>query len=252
MPYPHFFKWGPRALLLASVGLAPGAFGQQSEKITPVSFQVASVKPSTSDARCAPNASIVGQTFTVRNCELGALILYAYDVLQPQVSGQTSLFDERYDVTGKAEHPASPGEMKIMLQTLLEDRFKLALRHETKEIPVYALLVGKDGPKFHQSQVASEPGPKPVQGSAGQLILQNTLMADLVFALSGRIPDRMVVDKTGLTGKYDVDMTWYVELGKPNPPSVFTAVQVLGLSLEPQKSPVEFLVIDHCEKPSEG
>lgn len=77
------------------------------------------------------------------------------------------------------------------------------------------------------------------------------VMPDLVFALSRRIPDRIVVDKTGLTGRYDLDMTWYLELGKSNPPLVFTAVHVLGLNLEPRNSPLEFLVIDHCERPSE-
>jgi uncharacterized protein (TIGR03435 family) len=135
--------------------------------------------------------------------------------------------------------------MKRMLQTLLEDRFKLTIRRETKEIPVYALAIGKDGLRFHESQNASDEGPKPVKGSAGQLVFQNMAMSDLVFALSRRIADRIIVDKTGLTGKYDLEMTWYLELGKANPPSVFTAVQELGLNLEPQNSPVEFLVIEN-------
>lgn len=229
---------------------APRALAQQSEKPAPISFEVASVKSSSGEARCAPNAS-VGQTFTVKNCELGSLIVYAYDVLQQQVSGQLSLLNEKYDITAKTEHPVSRSQMKRMLQTLLEDRFKLALRRDTKETPVYALVVGQDGPRFHPSQPASDEGPKPVQGSAGQLLLQNTGMSDLVFALSRRIADRIIVDKTGLTGKYDVDMTWYLELGKPNPPSVFTAVQALGLKLEPKNSLVEFLVIEHVEKPLE-
>ena len=88
-----------------------------------------------------------------------------------------------------------------MLQTLLQDRFKLTLRHETKETPVYALVLAEGGPKFHLNQGASEEGPKPVQGSGGQLVFQNMAMSDLVFALSRRISDRIVVDRTGLTGK---------------------------------------------------
>jgi uncharacterized protein (TIGR03435 family) len=133
----------------------------------------------------------------------------------------------------------------------LKDRFKLRLRRETKETPVYAIVVGKDGPKFQHTKAPFDGGPKPVKGSAGQLILQNTEMSDIVFALSRRISDRMVVDKTGLTGKYDFDMTWYLKLGKPNPPSVFTAVQELGLKLEPRVSPVEFLTVEHVERPVE-
>jgi uncharacterized protein (TIGR03435 family) len=241
-------------LLTAALAViaAASALAQQSEKTPPIAFQTASVrftKPESRE-RCAPNAS-VGQTFTVRNCALGALILFAYDALQEQVSGQTSLLNETYDITASAEHPVSRNEMKRMLQTLLEDRFKLTLHRETKEIPVYAIVVGKDGPKFHQSEI-SEEGPRPVQGSTGQLIFKNMAMSDLVFALSRRIKDRTIVDKTGLIGKYDLDMTWYLELGKPDPPSVFTAVQVLGLKLEPQKSPVEFIVIEHVQQPSEN
>ena len=246
---------GPAAVsMILGMFTASSALAQQNEKTAPLSFEAASVrinKSGTSEGRCAPNAS-VGQTFTVSNCPLGALILFAYDVLQQQVSGQTSLLGEKYDVTAKAEHPISRIEMKRMLQTLLEDRFKLTLRRETKELPVYALVAGKDGPKFQPSQTASDEGPKPLAGSKGQLILQNVAMSDLVFALSRRIADRMIVDKTELQGKYDLEMTWYLELGKPDPPSVFTAVQVLGLKLEPQNSPVEFLVIDHVDQPSEN
>ncbi len=251
MTFPDLTRLAPRMLLSTALGLvvfhAQGAFAQQSGKIA---FQTVSIHSSDGEGRCAPNAS-AGQTFTVKNCELGALILFAYDVLQQQLLGDTSLLNEPYDVTAKAERPVSRSEMKRMLQTLLEDRFKLTLRHQTKETSVYALVVAEGGPKFPLNQGPSEEGPKPVQGAGGQLVFQNMAMADLVFALARRISDRIVVDKTGLAGKYDVDMTWYLELGKPNPPSVFTAVHVLGVNLEPQNGPVEFLVIDHCERPSE-
>jgi uncharacterized protein (TIGR03435 family) len=226
------------------------ALAQESERKAAISFEAASIRLSDGDGRCAPNRS-VGQTFTVTNCPLGELVLFAYDVLQQQVSGQTSLLEEPYDVTAKAGHPVSRGEIKRMLQALLTDRFKLRLTCETKEIPVYALAVGEGGAKFQPSQTPSDAGPKPVQGSEGRLIFQNTDMSDLVFALSRRIADRMIVDKTGLTGKYDFDMTWYLKLGKPNPPSVFTAVQELGLKLEPMQSQVEFLVVNHVERPAE-
>jgi uncharacterized protein (TIGR03435 family) len=138
-----------------------------------------------------------------------------------------------------------------MLQSLLKDRFKLSLRRETREVPVYALVVGEGGPEFQPAQTPSDAGPKPVQGSGGRLIFQNTGMSDIVFALSRRLSDRIVVDKTGLTGKFDFDMTWYLKLGKPDSPSVFTAVQELGLKLEPRQSQVEFLMIDHVEMPAE-
>jgi uncharacterized protein (TIGR03435 family) len=236
---------------LALIGLlaAPKALAQQNEKATRLSFQTASIKSSEGEGRCAPNAA-VGPTFKLTNCPLGELILFAYDVPQEQVSGQTALLGEEYDITAKVEHAANRGEMRRMMQTLLEDRFKLKLRRETKEIAVYALVVGKDGPKFPHSKTTSEEGIKPVSGSPGQLTLQNMEMSDLVFALSRRIKDRTIVDKTELEGKFDIEMTWYVSLGKPNPPSVFTAVQETGLKLEPQQSKVEFLVVDHVALPS--
>lgn len=227
----------PRTLLLAIL-MCPGISTAQK-------FQTASIKANDDEqGRCAPNRSMTADTLTLQNCSLGAIILFAYDVLQQQVSGDTLHLDDHYDIAAKAAQPVTHREMKRLLQALLEDRFKLTLRRETREIPVYALLVAKDGPKFQPTQPASDDGPK----FAGA-ILQNAAMSDLVFALSRRIPERFVVDKTGLTGKYDLDMSWYVELAKPNPPSVFTAIQVLGLKLEPQQSSVEFLIIDHLAKP---
>jgi uncharacterized protein (TIGR03435 family) len=239
----------PKLTILALIA-ADLALAQQPEKL---SFQTASIQSNDlREGHCAPSSSVAGQTFTLRNCALGELILFAYDVLQRQVSGETSLLNEHYDITAKSDQPLSSAQARRMLQSLLADRFKLTLRRETKEMPVYALLLGTDGPKFQVSPTASDTAPKPTKGSAGELIFQNMGMSDLVFALSRRIPDRQVVDKTGLEGKFDMDMTWYLNLAKRDPPSVFTAVQELGLKLEPQNSPVEFLVIDQVSKPSEN
>jgi uncharacterized protein (TIGR03435 family) len=240
----------PLPKLITSAVLATVAvFAQPPESAPRLTFKVVSIKSSEeSEARCAPNAS-VGQIFAVTNCSIGNLVLFAYDVLQKQITGDTSLFSEEYDITADAGHPVSRAEMRRMLQALLQDLFKLTLRRETKETPVYALLVGADGPKFHATPAASEAGPKLVPGNTGEPILQNAAMSDMVFALSRRLPDRLVVDKTALEGRYDFEMAWYLELGKPNPPSVFAAVQKIGLKLEPQNSPVDFLIIDHLALP---
>jgi uncharacterized protein (TIGR03435 family) len=233
------------ALIAADLALA-----QQPEKL---SFQTASIHSNElREGHCAPSSSVAGQTLTLRNCALGELILFAYNVLQRQVTGETSLLNEHYDITAKSDQALSSAQARRMLQSLLTDRFKLTFRRETKEMPVYALLPGLDGPKFQVSPTASDAGPKPTKGSAGELIFQNMAMSDLVFALSRRLPDRQVVDKTGLEGKYDMDMTWYLNLGKKDPPSVFTAIQELGLKLEPQNNSVEFLIIVSVSKPSEN
>src|ERR1700722_13303355 len=97
--------------LAAALGLAV-AFAQQSTAATRIAFHVASVKPNqTDEGHCAPNAS-VGQTFAVTNCPLGALILFAYDVLQDQISGRSPLLEEKYDITAHAEHPVSRSQIK--------------------------------------------------------------------------------------------------------------------------------------------
>ncbi len=211
-------------------------------------FQAASIQLNDAEeGRCVPNRSMTADTLTLKNCSLGAIILFAYDVLQQQVTGDDAHLDDHYNVTAKAAQPVSHAELKRMLQALLKDRLKLTFRRDTKEIPVYALMVAEGGPKFQPSQLASDDGPNLAGG-----ILQNATMSDLVFALSRRITERFVIDKTGLSGKYDLDMAWYVELGKPNPTSVVTAVQVLGLKLEPRQNPVEFLIIGHIGKPNEN
>jgi hypothetical protein len=108
MAFPKLTRLARRTLISTAACLAAfaGPMAQQDEKTARISFDVASVKLSDSESsdRCAPNAS-VGQAFMVRNCALGALVLFAYDVLQQQVSGQTSRLGEKYDVTAKAEHP---------------------------------------------------------------------------------------------------------------------------------------------------
>jgi uncharacterized protein (TIGR03435 family) len=164
-----------------------------------------------------------------------------------------------------------------MLQAILENRFQLNVHRETKELPIYSLAVAEAG-KLHEAEgdcsppsklpAPIKPGmppPPPPCGSlrvflgVGRLDGQKVTVTQLVANLS-QFTGRMVLDKTGLTGKYDIDLTWTPEKGlpplprpDPNGPSLFTALQEqLGLKLESQTGPVELLVIDHAEKPSEN
>lgn len=171
-----------------------------------------------------------------------------------------------------------------MLQSLLAERFKLTLHHETKEMPVYVLLVAKNGPKMHESDPAPSDGPAPggpapgpnrrgsimMQGR-GQLTVNGQPLSRFVDILS-RFLGRVVVDQTGLKADYDFKLQWTPgdeEVmfrgmgpgpdGRPAPPpdasgpTLFTALQEqLGLKLESQKAPVDTLVIDHVDKPSEN
>jgi uncharacterized protein (TIGR03435 family) len=154
--------------------------------------------------------------------------------------------------------------LQSMLQNLLADRFKLELHREMKEMPVYLLTVAKDGPKLTPSksddkryvQVSGNPA---LPASDRVMIGRKATMSDLVDLLQAtRITDRtVVVDRTGIQGEFNFDVKFAPidnnAFGNTSSPSIFTALQEqLGLKLEAGKAPVEFLVIDHAERPTEN
>ena len=200
------------------------------------------------------------------------LIQEAYGVRDFQIVGGPSwLGSERYDITAKPEGAASQEQVKLMIRALLADRFQLKFHRETKELPTYALVVTKGGPKFRASEVVTDPdkpkGPR-MSMERGRIDLQRASLAALANQL-GQILGRSVIDKTELTGNYDFTLEWTPEEGGPRmmrgpggdaPPaaetsgaSIFTALQdELGLKLESTKGPVEILVIERAEKASEN
>jgi uncharacterized protein (TIGR03435 family) len=299
-----------RKLLLAAAGIAavagPVVFGllnipqvrAQSTQTTGAplpSFEVASIKPNRSQEDRFFISMAPGR-FTATGATTKFLIEEAYNVKDFQVSGGPSWINsERYDIDAKEEDslveelqklpPDQRAEqIRLRVQSLLADRFKLTFHREAKELPVYALVVAKNGPKIQEAKPGdSYPnGVKGLDGRAhgglmrmgrGQLTGQAIPLASLAMMLSQQL-GRTVLDKTGLKGKYDFTLQWTPdqtqgamlmgpEGGRPatdNPPppessgpSIFTAIQEqLGLKLESQKGPVEILVIDHVEKPSEN
>jgi uncharacterized protein (TIGR03435 family) len=258
-----------RKLLLAICGIAavvapiaigllnaPAARAQSQE-----SFDAASVKLNRTGGRGGyPGLAPGGQRFTATNLPLLALIMLAYNVTPSQISGVPSSFNrEGYDIEAESDRPLKQEQALRMLQVLLADRFKLTLHRETREQPIYALVIGKDGPKLHESPKESTPG---AQRTGRSFVYKSTPMSVLTLILS-QLVGRPVVDKTGLSGRYDFSLEYtpervgrgVVEGREPAPnsdglPSIFTAVQEqLGLKLESQKGPVEFIVVDHAEKP---
>jgi uncharacterized protein (TIGR03435 family) len=240
------------------------------------SFEVASVKPSDPSARGSQMGLSPGGLFTAKNATLKSLIQQAWDVRDFQISGGPGWLDtEGYDIEAKGDGPGVPeDEMRKMpeaqrnrmeqefllrVRTLLADRFQLKVHRETKELPVYALIVAKGGPKIHPATEDGSPGGglRTSRGSAGvEITGKKVLLASLVRRLSDQV-SRTVLDKTGLKGSYDFKLTFAPDRGPGQPPgdsdgpSIFTAVQEqLGLKLDAQKGPVEVLVIDSVQKAS--
>jgi uncharacterized protein (TIGR03435 family) len=151
-----------------------------------------------------------------------------------------------------------------MLRALLEDRFKLTLHREKKELPGYALVIGKSGLKVHEVE---HEGKSWTRFGRGSLNGHEVSMSALADRLAGRL-GRPVVDDTGVKGSFDINLEWTPDQSQPRGPkesaeplpvddgagpTIFTALQEqLGLKLEPRKGPVEILVIDRVEKPSEN
>jgi len=251
------------------------------------SFEVASIKPN----RSGDNRFFVGMRpgrFTA-SANTRMIIEFAYGIQSDkQLLGAPSwvnsdpydiegkIDDSQYQKIGKLPPEERDGPVMSMVQSLLADRFDLKVSRETRELPVYALVLAKGGPKL---TAASGPGAKGFRGSmmrTGKITFTDagvSLLAD-VLSREPELGGRVVLDETGLMGKYNFALQWTPERGSPmltemrgspppgdgpndapppdaTGPSIFTAIQEqLGLKLEPRKGPVQVLVIDHIDKPS--
>lgn len=230
-------------------------------QIAQPSFEVASVRVNprgSAGGEGRERESIVASpgSLTMTNVTLNSCLRWAYGVRDFQISGAPGWFDtERYDIAARPSGPVSGREMKTMVQTLLAERFHLALRRQKKDLPVYALVAGKNGPKLRAS---SAEGPGGMRPGDGNLIFQKISMQEFADRLSARpfSLDRPVIDRTDLNGTYDFELKLADNatelkhsLERNDGPSISEVVQQqLGLKLEPQKSPLDFLVIEHAGK----
>jgi uncharacterized protein (TIGR03435 family) len=168
---------------------------------------------------------------------LSYLIRLAYKVENDQVSGPDFMDRQRFDIVALMPGGATLEQIPEMLQALLAERFKLVVRKETQEQTVYALVVGKDGPKMKESEPGAESG------------AQNISMADLARMLKAYF-EEPVIDRTELEGTYQVTMN--VPHGPDAPRTdatpIFAAVEKLGLRLEKTKAPIEHIFVEHLEK----
>lgn len=238
--------------------LAGSGFAQQTANR--LTFEVASIRPSPPDEVGVFFRPLGGGGLRVTGATLKNLIFYAYGVREFLVSGGPGWVEtERFDIEGRAgsspPEPAPPKDEQRerieRLRNLLVDRFQLAFHRETREQPVYALVTAKSGPKVHESAETNSR----IRMNRGTITGHAIGIGLLAVNLSNAL-ERLVIDKTGLTGKYDFELKWAPEAAPPpdaDPPSLFTALsEQLGLRLESQKAPVEIFVIDAVEKPTEN
>jgi uncharacterized protein (TIGR03435 family) len=250
-------------------------------------FDVASIKRNRSGEFAGSFGFEVGGRLAVVNNAVQNLIRAAYGVQTYQIVGAPDwVTSERYDVSARAEGNPPRDQMALMLRRLLSERFKMVARRETREIPIYALVVARPDRSLgaglrpaavdcraitaaaEQRGVAPElPAPRgnrPACGTRsmpGLMMGTGVSMSDLARNLA--LPaDRLVVDQTGLMGSWDLDLKYVPSGPMPNVPgvpppaddgaSLFTAVQEqLGLKLEPQRAPAEVLVITSIQRPTE-
>jgi uncharacterized protein (TIGR03435 family) len=282
-----------KLLSLASLFLA--CLQAQPQTAKPMSFEVASVKKhKPGDRRGGWPEFLPGGKFTSTGAPLYILIAIAYDLpfqSDRLTGGPGWLKSEEgvYDIEAKAEDGAIPAgmpararqaKMKLMLQGLLADRFKLVIHHETKELPVYALTVAKDGPKLQMSKIEEKDCPEvptpeaschQIGGGQGRGLHGKAIdMSDMVLFVANWT-DRPLVDRTGIKGLFDVETDGWVPM-RPRPapapgaeasaediamadparPTLQMVMARLGLKIETQKAPVEMYVIDRIEKPTEN
>ena len=259
------------------------ALGQTAAPTAPLrEFTAVSIKPNKSgDSRVMMRGNRGGR-LDATNVPVRSLITWAYQVREFQISGEPSWADsERFDVVTKSD--GNPRfdflkpELQTMFQSVLADRFKLALHRETKDLPMYSLVAAKNGPKIHavdEGDCPEVPTPENPCRSLrhprfSQLKGEKAPMGALVLML-GIVTGKTVADKTGLKGSFTYTLDWTKYLQPPQlppgadaPPGAFDPMSVepaiataleeqLGLKLESTKGPVEILVIDHVERPTEN
>ena len=232
----------------------------------PLTFEAAAVRPNTSgDMR--QRSSTQGRTYTVVNMPLLRIIGAAYEVgpiLSRLTGGPSWMQNERFDITATLPEGTTFREVPAMMRALLADRFKLVVRRETREAPAYALTLARDdgrlGPRLRRSaidcvaeQKAGRQHPHCQTQVDSNIQIRGQGMATLARLLPS-FAQRPVVDRTGLTGEFDVDIEIAQQTtaaGLDAGGGIFTAItEQLGLKLEPISAPLEFIVIESVERPT--
>lgn len=216
------------------------------------SFDVASIHES--QARGMESVQVSPGSVIMRGITLRSCVKWAYHVMEYQVSGPGWMDFERFDIAAKSANGASEDRLRVMMRALLHERFGLELHRETKELPAYALVVAKGGPKFKESESDGEMDIQPDKGVMAVTVkrAQVPMLADILY----KVVHAPVIDKTGLKGRYDVTIDIGKYISEKPPDSQMDVVSMLingleselGLKPESKKMPLELLVVDHVEK----
>jgi len=251
-------------ILPVAMAISALVFGQDLR----LTFEVASIKPAKPGGRdgfMGIKPKPAGQGYDAVGATVRLMISLMYRMPIQHVTGGPGWLDsEMWDVEAKADKSYSVDDLHTMFQNLLADEFKLKFHKETKEGPVYVLSVDKSGPKMKVND-SPQNYQIPISGGRGGITTGTRVPMEYLCYWLGQVlrnDDRPVIDRTGLKGTYDFNLSFLPELppgfDKANlppeildRPSIFDALRAqLGLKLEPQKGPVEYYVIDHVEKPA--
>ena len=251
------------------------------------SFEVATIKPNNSGAVRLQGLVIRGRTFMTRASSVEDLISFAYDVQEKQiVNAPAWITSERYDIEAIPDAPGTPNteQVRMMIRKLLADRFKLTFHKDERDLPAYVLTVAKSGEKLAPTKLKGQLPGLGFRPGKGGITLQviNAAIPDFTGFLQVLVLDRPVVDRTGLTGRYDFSCTFTPDDSEfgghppqrpgstppaqgaaarqagteataavPSAPNLFEAMQEdLGLKLSAEKTSVEVIAVDHLDHPS--
>jgi uncharacterized protein (TIGR03435 family) len=257
-------KFAAIALAAASLALAQ-----------PQTFEVASIKPSEVSgvvSHTQYHMSVGGDPGRIEytNATLADLIRTAYRINSYQLSGPAWMASVKFDIVAKLPEGKTREQAPEMLQALLAERFKLAVRHEQKEENLLAMVVAKGGPKLKPTPVGAEPRFTRTMGEGGVMRMDIAKINMVALAeLLGRFMDRSLVDQTNLQGDYDLSIEFSPEdlitgnkvagvvtpgapASDPSGSSIGASLSRLGLKLEARKVAVDLLVVDHLEKAPSG
>ena len=250
--------WAPAVLVWIFAAL-PLSLAQPPQQ----TFEVSSIKLSSPDFNKSQTQWDPGRLFG-QGVTLKQLVQWAYQVTDAQVSVRSGWIDtKRFDIEAKSDGSHTKDELLSMLQPLLAERFRLALHRETKEQQVYVLTAGKNGLKAqdpqpgHPASISLLPGPGPADSIILRIAGQSVSMKYLTDYLTN-IVGRVVVDRTNFTGSFDfqAEASWNLSANSDKrtlvTDALLDAMHQIGLNLNSEKAPIEVLVIDHAEEPSEN